>query len=364
MIKNNIYQRLKDKNWALPPVLGRLYAQRPSSLGERLLVLARTRISGGFMRSSAPDNQADVINDGANVLEQLYPHPERIIAAGLGEGDDFRAAFPRVTYMRIAAGGRLPFADQSFEIENGFLTASLCLGGFLALERRPHLAGALFGLLTMKPHLGLVIPLVLLRTLAWRAVLTAGAVITLLAVVSAVTFDLEVWRDFLLISSAYHTNVLIMFSGFYTFMMGSVFSAVRTFGGGVHWATIIQIAVAIPVAITTMIAYGRTKNRILRVQLIASAAFLLTPYLFIYDMTWNSAVAVWRLLAAGEGARPVPLLYILVWLSPGYIFQASFFGLGLAPLFTGAMFLAALQDIRRERGVGVSQAPRNDLTVD
>lgn len=116
MIKKNIYQRLKDENGALPPVLGRLYAQRPSSLGERLLVLARTRISGGFMRSSAPDNQADVINDGANVLEQLYPHPERIIAAGLGEGDDFRAAFPRVTYMRIAAGGRLPFADQSFEI--------------------------------------------------------------------------------------------------------------------------------------------------------------------------------------------------------------------------------------------------------
>ena len=149
--------------------------------------------------------------------------------------------------------------------QNGFLTASLCLGGFLALERRPHLAGALFGLLTMKPHLGLVIPLILLRTLAWRAVLTAAAVITLLVVVSAVTFDLEVWRDFLLISSAYHTNVLIMFSGFYTFMMGSVFSAVRTFGGGVHWATIIQIAVAIPVAITTMIAYGRTKNRILRV---------------------------------------------------------------------------------------------------
>lgn len=247
--------------------------------------------------------------------------------------------------------------------QNGFLTASLCLGGFLALERRARLAGVLFGLLTVKPHLGLVIPLVLLRTGAWHAIIIAGTVIAFLVAVSAATFGLEMWRGFLLITSAYQTKLLVVFEGFYTFMMGSVFSAVRTFGGGVHLAMIVQIGVAILVAIATMVAYGRTKNQILRVQLIASATFLITPYVFIYDMTWTSAVAVWRLLAAGEGARSVPLLYILVWLGPGYIFQTSFFGLGLAPLFTGAMFLAALRDIHQERG-RFHQATGNDLSDD
>jgi len=97
---------------------------RSASLGERLLVRARTRMYVDFIRSCAPDSRSliidvgvsDVINDGANILEQLYPHPERITAAGLGEGEGFRTAYPRTNYMRIAAGGSLPFADHSFEI--------------------------------------------------------------------------------------------------------------------------------------------------------------------------------------------------------------------------------------------------------
>jgi Glycosyltransferase family 87 len=248
--------------------------------------------------------------------------------------------------------------------QNGFLTASLFLGGFLVLERRPRLAGVLFGLLTVKPHLGLVIPIVLLRTGAWRAIISAGIVILLLVIVSAATFGLEIWRSFLLVTSAYQTAVLRVFEGFYTYMMGSVFTTVRTFGGGAHWAMIIQIAVALPVAMVTTVAFGRTKNPILRLQLIASATFLITPYLFIYDMTWTSAVAVWRILSAGERGRPAPLLYILIWLSPGYIFQASFLGVGLGPVFAGAMFLAALQDIHHERRLERPQAPKDGLSVD
>jgi hypothetical protein len=216
----------------------------------------------------------------------------------------------------------------------------------------------------VKPHLGLVIPIVLLRTGAWRAIITAGIVILLLVIVSAATFGLEIWRSFLLVTSAYQTDVLRVFEGFYTYMMGSVFTTVRTFGGGAYWAMIIQIAVALPVAMVTTVAFGRTKNPILRLQLIASATFLITPYLFIYDMTWTSAVAVWRILSAGERGRPVPLLYILIWLSPGYIFQASFLGVGLGPVFAGAMFLAALQDIHHERRLERPQAPKDGLSVD
>ena len=41
--------------------------------------------------------------------------------------------------------------------QNGFLSAALLLGGTLLIDRRPILAGVLFGLLTFKPHLGLVL---------------------------------------------------------------------------------------------------------------------------------------------------------------------------------------------------------------
>lgn len=99
-------------------------AAAPRSLGERLTVLARDRIYADFVRICAPRRQdtiidvgvSDVVNDAANMMERKYPHPERITAAGLGSGEDFRAAYPRTEYVRIAANARLPFADGAFDI--------------------------------------------------------------------------------------------------------------------------------------------------------------------------------------------------------------------------------------------------------
>jgi hypothetical protein len=96
----------------------------PRSLGERLTIAARDRIYDDFVRwcRPAPDDTildvgvSDVVNDAANLLERRYPHPARITALGLGEGSDFRAAFPAVAYRRIAADQSLPFADRSFAI--------------------------------------------------------------------------------------------------------------------------------------------------------------------------------------------------------------------------------------------------------
>jgi hypothetical protein len=99
-------------------------AAAPRSLGERLMIMARDRIYADFVRCCRPTSDdaildvgvSDVVNDGANMLERKYPHPERITAAGLGVADDFRNAFPAVTYVRIEANRPLPFADREFDI--------------------------------------------------------------------------------------------------------------------------------------------------------------------------------------------------------------------------------------------------------
>jgi hypothetical protein len=96
----------------------------PRSLGERLTILARDRIYDDFIRCCGPGPDdtildigvSDVVNDAANMLERKYPHPERITALGLGEGAEFRAAFPQTTYVPIEPNQRLPFADKSFAI--------------------------------------------------------------------------------------------------------------------------------------------------------------------------------------------------------------------------------------------------------
>ncbi len=96
----------------------------PRSLGERLTVAARDRIYDDLIRYCAPRPDdtildvgvSDVVNDAANLLERKYPYPARITALGLGDGADFRAAFPAVTYRRIAPHQPLPFADKSFAV--------------------------------------------------------------------------------------------------------------------------------------------------------------------------------------------------------------------------------------------------------
>lgn len=99
-------------------------AVAPSSPAERLLIAARERIYRDLIACCRPGPDAtildvgvsDAINDGANLLERHYPHPDRITAAGLGEGSEFRAAFPTVGYHRIEPNARLPFDDDAFDI--------------------------------------------------------------------------------------------------------------------------------------------------------------------------------------------------------------------------------------------------------
>ncbi len=99
-------------------------AASPHSPGERLLIWARDRIYRDFLRLVGPRpgdrildvGVSDVITDGSNLLERLYPHPQNITAVGLGEGSDFRDAYPDVAYRRILAGEPLPFADAAFDI--------------------------------------------------------------------------------------------------------------------------------------------------------------------------------------------------------------------------------------------------------
>jgi hypothetical protein len=102
----------------------RYYREVQGGVAKRLFVAARQRIFQDFlarMRPSSIDQildvgVSDVLNDGANILEQCYSIQKNITACGIGAGLAFQRAFPSVQYCQIEPDEALPFKGNSFDI--------------------------------------------------------------------------------------------------------------------------------------------------------------------------------------------------------------------------------------------------------
>ena len=81
--------------------------------------------------------------------------------------------------------------------QNGFLTAALLIGGLANLDRRPIVAGILFGILTVKPQFGLLLPVMLVLSSRWRVIVVAAATAAALVIVTALWFGVDVWLEYL-----------------------------------------------------------------------------------------------------------------------------------------------------------------------
>ena len=84
---------------------------------------------------------------------------------------------------------------------NGFITAGLVGFSLAFLERRPWLSGIFLGLLSYKPHVGLLFPLALLASRNWRALSSATAATVIIGFGAAFAFGLRAGRLSCILSS-------------------------------------------------------------------------------------------------------------------------------------------------------------------
>lgn len=229
--------------------------------------------------------------------------------------------------------------------QNGALTAALLIGGLAVAPRRPLLAGILFGLLTIKPHLGILVPFCLLASGNWRAVLAAIGTSVVIALATGLFFGFDVWRLFLTETRPLMTAIMeAPYPQPYQYNAITVFFTARAFGAGVTSAYGVQ-AVATIASIAAAIWLwrpGRVVSHQERVVLTAVLAILATPYGYTYD-TIGVAVAVAML--AAMVSRPPRLILAICWLAP---FVVNFFTWGgycvavLIPLFLAAWMLHSI----------------------
>ena len=86
--------------------------------------------------------------------------------------------------------------------QNAFLTAGLFGAATVLIDRRPAVAGLLFGALCYKPHFGLLVPVALAAGGYWRVFAAAFVSAAALCLLSLTVFGWETWRDFLAAAAA------------------------------------------------------------------------------------------------------------------------------------------------------------------
>jgi alpha-1,2-mannosyltransferase len=228
---------------------------------------------------------------------------------------------------------------------NGFLTAALIGAALVMLDRRPIVAGLLFGLMAYKPQFGVMIPLVLAATGRWRAFVAAAVTVAALTLATLIAFGPEVWRAFF--ATAHLTRVEVLeLGGTGWHKIQSVFSMVRMWGGGIPLAYVAQGTVTIAAAAALIWLWRSAAAYPLKAAALIVASLLATPYSLDYDFV-ILAPAIAFLAAEGlsRGFRPWQKTALAcLWLMP--LIARSIPEYTLVPLGVPAMLLVLVLILR------------------
>ena len=258
----------------------------------------------------------------------------------------------------IAAMAASPAALESLlSGQNAALLTALIGGGLLLLPRRPVLAGMLIGLASIKPQLGLVLPLHLLRR-SPMAFLAASLAALALAAAALLAYGPAAWLGFWRVTRPAMSAVLLTgqprdFAAGLT----SVFALARPLG--------IPAALLTQAAITAAAIACAARTRDPAAILILAA--LASPYLHNYDLlgaTLATALLLRHRLAHGFTPGE-PALFLLAWAAPGLLpwlpRLAPFTPILLALLLASALSRGSLAGCDSDPSARASSAGRSAI---
>jgi hypothetical protein len=200
--------------------------------------------------------------------------------------------------------------------QNGFISAALLCGGLMLAPQRPVLAGLLFGLLSYKPQLGVLIPLLLIAGGHWRAFWTASATVATLILLSLGSLGSEAWLLYLTKSGPQQLQVAQYWVGRFQEMSPTFFMLGRLLKLALWQAWALQALAAILAAWAAVWTYRRQQvPHEIKVAVALMAIFIVSPYALTYDMTLVS-LAILLALTAFKPKWWEFLAFGLAWLTP------------------------------------------------
>jgi hypothetical protein len=215
--------------------------------------------------------------------------------------------------------------------QTSLFAAALLLAGLAALPRRQVLAGVLFGLLTLKPQMGLLLPFLLLGLGAWRAIAAAALTAGVLVALSCVLLPPELWHSWAASLPAIQSDYFA--GGTNLALMVSPEATLLRLGVGQGLAATAQLLCAAVLA-WAVFRTARHAPYTRATALVLAATCLAQPHAYAYDtVALPAALALWLDGAPGRAAWA---LAALLYLAPLALLTPA------APWFVYAMPLALL----------------------
>ena len=216
-----------------------------------------------------------------------------------------RRANRYINYLIVLA----PTTIVSIETgQTGLLSSALILGGFRLVATRPIVSGALFGLASFKPQLGILIPIALVSARLWLPLAAAGVTIALLVLASGAAFGWWIWPWWLakVVSHADWITTADPRSNL------TITSNLISLGADLAVSRTVQACFTVLVAVTIWICF-RGGVTILATAALYAGTFLATPYCMAYDlsMSTNAVCAVLHHSEQTNRALTAPEIVIL-----------------------------------------------------
>jgi alpha-1,2-mannosyltransferase len=200
--------------------------------------------------------------------------------------------------------------------QGGFFVACVMVLGIRLLSCRPLLAGAVLGLLSVKPQFALLLPVPLLMTGHWRGLLGAAGSALGLVAVSAMIFGLEPWIWWLHQMAASNSDSTAAWVTFGRLWGNSVYACAVLLGSSPRIGSLLQMLAVLGAAASVFVAFRFRYGTDRRLSILLAATILAAPHSGSYD-------AILLTIAGGLwfADHPAPqlrhgIVLLVLWLSP------------------------------------------------
>jgi hypothetical protein len=227
-------------------------------------------------------------------------------------------------------------------VQTGLLIAGVSGLALHWLDRRPLAAGALVGVLAIKPHLAILWPVLLVLSGRWRAFAAACVSTGVFVGIAGAVFGFESYARFF--DNLGASQELINGNRIGTPAFASLYASLLNLGAPVVIAAAAQALSAIAALIVSALIF-RGGDRVLGAAALCAATLLISPYLFFYDFP---LLAVGAALLGAPRDRFELIAAIAAW-GAGLSLVLSY-ALPL-PYCAAAAWLVLIATLRRARSV-------------